>query len=324
MIDGHGRKIDYIRVSVTDRCNLRCIYCMPETGIQAFPEAEILSSEAIRMLAEIFGELGIRRIRLTGGEPLTRRDLPELVQSLKAEAGIEQVMLTTNGTGLKEQIRTLAQAGIDGINLSLDTRNRELYRDITGRDVFEKVWEGFLAVLEYPEISLKINCVPLGLPGQNVWELAELARDYPVHVRYIELMPLGMGKRFSAVPEQEVRAELTQRFGEGIPFRERLGNGPARYYSFRGFRGKIGFISAVSHKFCSSCSRVRLTAGGFLKTCLQYETGVDLKALLQGGAGQEAIRRAVEEAVRRKPAGHQFGAREVECGEKKMMSQIGG
>ncbi len=324
MIDGYGRKIDYIRISVTDRCNLRCIYCMPETGIQTVPGAEILSCEEIRRLAEVFGELGIRRIRLTGGEPLTRRDLPELVKSLKNAAGIEQVTLTTNGTGLKEQIRPLAQAGIDGINLSLDTRDRELYREITGRDAFEKAWEGFLAALEYPEISLKINCVPLGLPGQNVWELAELARDYPVHVRYIELMPLGMGKHFSAVPEKEIRSELTRRFGEGIPFRERLGSGPARYYSFRGFRGKIGFISAVSHKFCSSCSRVRLTARGFLKTCLQYETGVDLKALLQGGAGREIIRREVEEAIRRKPAEHQFGAKEVECGEKKMMSQIGG
>ena len=324
MLDGYGRKIGYVRISVTDRCNLRCIYCMPETAPRTVPEQELLSFEEIRRLAEVFGGLGVRRIKITGGEPLVRGNLPELVKMLKAVPGIEQVTLTTNGVLLREQLPSLLRAGIDGINLSLDTLHPDIYRTITGRDVFDRAWDGFLAAREHPEVPLKINCVPFEVPGQEVWELAELAREYPVHVRYIEMMPLGLGEKFSAVPQEAILAELTERFGRGTPYPGRLGNGPARYYTFPGFCGKIGFISAVSHKFCSSCNRIRLTAGGFLKTCLQYETGTDLRALLRSGAGKETIRRAVEEAVRRKPAEHRFGVPEVEHREQRTMSQIGG
>lgn len=324
MIDGYGRNIDYMRISVTDRCNLRCVYCMPEEGIQPVSHQDILSYGEIRMLAEIFAGLGIRKIKVTGGEPLVRRNLPELVKLLKDTPGIETVTLTTNGVLLAEQMEALAQAGIDGINLSLDTLDSEAFAAVARRKELERVMRGFYRALEHPEIPLKINCVPLRVPGQNLAELAELARIHPVHVRFIEMMPMGFGKQFATVPEQEILEELAEHFGEYEPFRERLGNGPAHYYAFQGFRGKIGFISALSHKFCGQCNRVRLTSQGFLKTCLQYESGVNLRALLRAGVGRGEIERAVSEAIRSKPAEHRFGDKSVENREEKMMSQIGG
>lgn len=324
MIDGYGRNIDYMRISVTDRCNLRCVYCMPEEGIQPVSHQDILSYDEIRILAEIFAGLGIRKIKVTGGEPLVRRNLSELVKLLKDTPGIETVTLTTNGVLLAEQMEALAQAGVDGINLSLDTLDSEAFAAVARRKELERVMRGFYRALEYPEIPLKINCVPLRVPGQNLAELAELARIHPVHVRFIEMMPMGFGKQFATVPEQEILEELAEHFGEYEPFRERLGNGPAHYYAFQGFRGKIGFISALSHKFCGQCNRVRLTSQGFLKTCLQYESGVNLRALLRAGVGRGEIERAVSEAIRSKPAEHRFGDKSVENREEKMMSQIGG
>ncbi len=325
MIDGYGRCIDYIRISVTDRCNLRCVYCMPEAGVPSVSHKEILSFDEIRHLAEIFAKLGIRKIKLTGGEPLVRKDLSKLVKFLKETPGIEKVTITTNGVLLAEQMEALAAAGIDGINLSLDALDPEVFETITRRRELERVMAGFQAALSYPEIPLKINCVPLGRKGQNIEELAELARRYPIHVRFIEMMPVGLGKQFSPVSEEQILERLSRRFGPGEPFEERLGNGPAHYYAFPDFLGKIGFISAISHKFCRDCNRVRLTSRGFLKTCLQYETGTDLRELLRSPeTDEETLCRAVEETIRRKPAEHCFGAENIEHREEKIMSQIGG
>ena len=303
MFDKYGREIDYIRISVTDRCNLRCLYCMPEEGVSMVSHEEILSYDEILTLAEVFASLGIRKIKLTGGEPLVRRDLPWLVKKLKVLPGIEKVTLTTNGLFLKEALGELGEAGIDGINLSLDTLNPEVFAEITRRRGLDKVLEGFYEALKYPEIPLKINCVPLGREDQEVLEIAELARHYPVHV---------------------LLKQLREKYGTPSPCQEKLGNGPAHYYSFPGFFGKIGFISALSHKFCGSCNRVRLTSQGFLKTCLQYETGTDLRKLLREGASQETLKRAVEQAVRDKPQSHRFGEKDTGEVETHMMSQIGG
>ncbi|MGN1142748.1 MAG: GTP 3',8-cyclase MoaA [Oliverpabstia sp.] len=324
MIDGHGRNIDYIRISVTDRCNLRCTYCMPEEGIPVVDHQEILSYDEITKLAEIFADIGIRKIKLTGGEPLVRKGLPHLVKQLKSIPGVEQVTLTTNGVMLEEMLEELALAGLDGINLSLDTLNSAVFEQITRRQEFSKVMSGLKKALSYPEIPLKINCVPMGLPGQNVYELAELARKYRIHVRYIEMMPIGLGKQFKPQFEEEILAVLEQRYGKYEKYEGKLGNGPGHYYTFPGFIGKIGFISAISHKFCNRCNRVRLTSQGFLKTCLQYETGIDLKKMLRQGAGKAELRMAIEEAIERKQTGHQFGESSDENGETHMMSQIGG
>lgn len=326
MIDGYGRVIDYIRISVTDRCNLRCVYCMPEEGIQSVCHDQILRYDEILRLVGIFASLGIRKIKLTGGEPLVRKGVPELAARLKQISGIEQVTLTTNGVCLKEQMQSLAEAGIGGINLSLDTLNPAVFKRITRRDSFDQAMEGLEEALKYPEIPLKINCVPMNLEGQNVVELAGLARKYRIHVRYIEMMPIGLGKQFGFQSEEEILEELETVYGPSRPFDGKLGNGPGHYVSFEGFAGKIGFISAISHKFCEHCNRVRLTSQGFLKTCLQYERGADLRVLLRGGASDEEIRAAVEAAIRSKPASHQFlQERGTDTDrETHMMAQIGG
>lgn len=324
MIDGYGRTIDYIRISVTDRCNLRCTYCMPEKGTLSVPHEETLSYEEIIDLAGIFASLGIHKIRLTGGEPLVRKNLSFLVKKLKQVSGIHQVALTTNGIFLYDQIDELAAAGIDGINISLDTLNPQLFEKITRRNGLEDVLQGFHKALEYPQIPLKINCVPMGIEGQNITDMAMLAKTYPVHVRFIEMMPIGLGKQFVGQSEEAVLRELKLRFGEYRNSEKVPGNGPGHYYQFEGFCGKIGFISAVSHKFCDSCNRVRLTSGGFLKPCLQYETGTDLKKLLRQNESEECIRAAIEDTIRKKPHGHQFGKKQDGNTENRMMWQIGG
>ena len=324
MIDGHGRTIDYLRISIIDRCNLRCVYCMPEEGVDAVAHDKILSYEEIIRLVKVFAGLGIRKIKLTGGEPLVRRNVAHLVRELKKISGIEQVTLTTNGILLAEMMEELAEAGIDGINLSLDTLNPQVFEKIARRNYFEKVMEGFQAALNYPQIPLKINCVPMGMEGQDLAEMAGLARKYPVHVRFIEMMPIGLGKQFAFCSEAQILEGLEKRYGKAEPFSKNLGNGPGHYYSFEGFQGKVGFISAMSHKFCESCNRVRLTSQGYLKTCLQYDIGIDLKKLLREGAEEAELQKAIEKALKSKPLSHQFDSKVEEHVEEHMMAQIGG
>ena len=324
MIDGIGRNIDYLRISIIDRCNLRCVYCMPEEGVEAVSHEEILSYEEILRLVRAFAKLGIRKIKLTGGEPLVRKNVAYLVNELKKIEGITQVTLTTNGILLAETIDSLAEAGLDGINLSLDTLNPEVFQKITRRNSFDRVMEGLRAAFKYPQIPLKVNCVPMGIEGQDVLEMAELARKYPVHVRFIEMMPIGLGKQFEFCSEEYILQGLKERYGDYVPYEKCLGNGPGHYYTFEGFQGKIGFVSAISHKFCESCNRVRLTSQGYLKTCLQYDVGVDLKQLLREGAAEEELCCAIEAAILRKPLGHQFGSQVESHGEEHMMAQIGG
>lgn len=295
------------------------------------PHTEVLRYDEILKLVELFAELGIRKIKLTGGEPLVRRGLPGLVKELKQIPGIAQVTLTTNGVQLAEMMDALAEAGIDAVNLSLDTLNPQVFKQITRRDDFARVMEGYQAALRFPQIPLKINCVPMGIAGQNVLDLAELARESRVHVRYIEMMPIGLGKQFVCLKEDELLAELRSRYGECTAYEKMLGNGPGHYYEFTGFQGKIGFISAVSHKFCASCNRVRLTSQGYLKTCLQYDIGTDLKTPLRSGATAQELKELVAQAIQQKPQSHQFHA-DGGCGlyaqtvhaEHQMMSQIGG
>ena len=323
MIDGYGRTIDYIRISVTDRCNLRCVYCMPEEGVGPVAHEDILTYDEILRLAEIFAALGVRKVKLTGGEPLVRKNIEALVAGLRKIPGIREVTLTTNGVGLEEKM-ALAAAGIGGINLSLDTLDPDVFEKITRKKAFDEVMRGFHAALAYPQIPLKINCVPMGLPGQDVTEVARLAKEYPVHVRFIEMMPIGLGSKFDFQSEDFILRLLAARYGEYQPYEKRLGNGPGHYYSFPDFRGKVGFISAISHKFCDSCNRVRLTSQGYLKTCLQYDIGTDLRKLLRENADDEILQRAVAEAISKKPKSHQFTENVGEHREMHTMSQIGG
>lgn len=320
MLDGLQRNIDYLRISVTDRCNLRCVYCMPEDGVAWMPHEDVLRYEEILRLARIFAGLGGRRIKLTGGEPLVRRGLPDLVAGLRAIDGIEEVTLTTNGILLAEQLPELLEAGLGGVNVSLDSVREETFCRLTRREGVERTLAGIDTCLA-AGIPTKINCVPVAAE-EDLLALAELARTRPLPVRFIELMPIGLGKGLPRRGEAELRALLEGAFGPLTPYSERLGNGPCRYYTLPGFQGQIGFISAVSHQFCDRCNRVRLTANGFLKTCLQYDRGVWLRPLLAGS--DEALTAAVAEAIRQKPAAHQFSQAAVDDGEGHMMSQIGG
>ena len=330
MRDQFGRNIDYMRVSVTDRCNLRCIYCMPEEGIPCVSHSDILTFDEIRRICGIGAELGISRIKLTGGEPLVRRGLPGLLGMLKKIPGIEQVTLTTNGILLKDNINEL----VDAVNISIDTLDPEYYHKITRRGGIEEVLSGLDAALSYPALKVKVNCVPLkGMPEETYVQLASLAKDRDVDVRFIEMMPIGLGKEYCGVSGQEIYNILKERFGEAERCNGKFGNGPAVYVQFSGFQGKIGFIDAVTHKFCSTCNRVRLTSEGRLKLCLQYETGIDMRKLLRSGADDEVIRQEMRRVIYEKPACHHFADGRPDTpaslsGDEKLetrdMSQIGG
>ncbi len=324
MLDQFGREISYLRISVTDRCNLRCRYCMPAEGVEWVPHSAVLSYEQIVRIARAASRLGVEKLRLTGGEPLVRRGLAELVRALKAIDGIRSVTLTTNGLLLADQLPSLLAAGLDGVNLSLDTLDRAQFAALTRRDELPRALAGLEAALASPGLRVKLNCVPAGENDGQLVPLAALARDRKLDVRFIELMPIGLGSTLPRRTEEEVRAILEQAFGPALPCAQGGGDGPGRYVTFGGFTGRVGFISAMTHQFCHQCNRVRLTATGFLKTCLQYDQGVDLKALLDQGAEDDALLAAMKEAIFHKPASHHFGGGAQARDEGRNMNQIGG
>lgn len=322
MLDSSGRKIEYLRISVTDRCNLRCCYCMPENGVEPLEHGDILSYEELLRLTGLLASLGIRKVRLTGGEPLVRRGLPSLVSGIKSITGIESVCLTTNGVLLAEQLPELASAGLDGVNISLDAACEEVFCKITHRSGIESVFRSIEAAAEMG-LPVKINCVPMPENESQLIPLAErfLPRE-GFSLRFIELMPIGMGKNALGLSPDRVKNLLTERFGELYPLKgERLA-GPCRYFGVSGMPGSLGFISAVSNCFCQSCNRVRLTSTGFLKTCLQFDRGAALKPML--GKTDEEILEAMKKAIFEKPAHHLFAGGEGEQLESHIMSQIGG
>ena len=277
MLDKLNRKIDYLRISVIDRCNLRCVYCMPEEGIESIPHDEILTYDEILRICEIVSELGIRKIKITGGEPLVRKDIVNLIRDIKNIDKIEQVTLTTNGILLHEMLDDLYDAGIDAINISLDTLNKDNFKKITRRDGLEKVLMSIDKAYDLG-IRVKINC--LAIRDFNLRELVEIAsfaKDREIDVRFIELMPIGFGKKYTQIDNDEILSILESRFGTFEIVTEKRGNGPAKYYRNQNMKGCIGFISAISHEFCESCNRIRLTSSGFLKLCLHYNKGIDLK-----------------------------------------------
>lgn len=324
MIDSQGRTIDYLRISVTDRCNLRCVYCMPEEGIVPMAHNEILTYEELERICTCAAKLGIRKLKLTGGEPLARLGIVDLVRRLKAVEGIEQVTMTTNGVLLGEAASSLATAGLDGINVSIDTLDRQEFARITRRDELPQVLGGINSALE-AGLRVKINCVPTRQADPDgLLKIAAIAKEKPVQVRFIEMMPIGLGERFKGLPEEKLKACMEERFGKLLPCSDRLGNGPAVYYSLKGFAGHIGFISAVTEKFCGGCNRVRLTASGFLKLCLHYDRGIDLRAPLRSGMDDIELLRLLERAIAQKPAAHHFEQAEVAHRELHSMAQIGG
>ena len=323
MKDKYGRTIEYLRISVTDRCNLRCLHCMPEEGVTLMQHADILSYEEIAVVAAEAAKLGIRRIRLTGGEPLVRPQLHKLAGMLKAVPGIETIVLTTNAVLLKEQLPQLIEAGLDGVNISLNAMDREAYLAFTGRDEFDRAMEGLHAALDRPGLKVKVNCVQAAGREEQLLKLASLARDTRAAVRFIELMPIGMGSRVKGIAKEDLLCLLSDRFGQPVPAgSDNKVQGPAEYYRYDGFRSDIGFISAVSNCFCEKCNRIRLTADGKLKSCLAFPAGEDVRAILRSGADPQELRNAVIRCIESKPEHHSFGSSETEEG--RLMSQIGG
>ncbi len=323
MLDGQGRTIDYVRISVTDRCNLRCVYCMPEKGVELVGHADVLSYEAFVRIIRLLAQLGVKKVRLTGGEPLVRKDLATLVLQIKGIAGIERVVLTTNGRLLSEQLDGLVSAGLDGVNISLDALDEDVFRQLTRRSGVEKVLRAIDDALKRPELTVKLNCVPTERNRTQLIPMAErFLQDERLALRFIELMPIGLGKELVRIPESALKALLTEHFGTLTPIPHESLAGPCRYFRAEGYPGRLGFISAVSDCFCAGCNRVRLTSGGFLKTCLQFDQGVELKPLLDGS--DEALLAAMQAAIWQKPEHHLFTGGEGEQLEGRIMSQIGG
>lgn len=324
MKDRYGRKIDYMRVSITDRCDLRCRYCMPE-GCEKVSMAQILTYEQIERICRAAAGLGISRIKITGGEPFVRLGCIDLIRNIKAIDGIDEVTVTTNGQTLDRYIDELKEIGADGINISLDTLDQEKFAYITGGGKLEKTLRS-IELSAASGIKTKVNCLmQRSFNEDEIFDMADLAFTHGVDVRFIEIMPVGAGYSSIGISNDEVLCKLRQRWPELEQDGSIHGNGPAVYYRRKGVPGAIGFISAFSGKFCSECNRVRLTSQGQLKPCLCYEAGTDLKPYLTGT--EEELREAIRAAILEKPEEHCFDEKHFEDDgrtEHRLMSQIGG
>ncbi|MEA1871936.1 MAG: GTP 3',8-cyclase MoaA [Chloroflexota bacterium] len=321
-IDSFGRSINYLRISVTDRCNLRCIYCMPPEGVPQMPHSEILSYEEIRTVVQAAAELGINRIRLTGGEPLVRAELPNLIRMLSQIEGIEELSLTTNGTFLKKYALEFKQAGLSRVNVSLDTLKADKFRYITRLGALEDVLEGIEAAKGAGFEPVKINTVVMrGINDDEIRDFARMTYKEGCHVRFIELMPFKGVVEF--VPSIELRQHISL-LGKLEPCVSITGNGPATYYRLAGAKGTIGFISPLTEpSFCSRCNRMRLTPDGKLRPCLLGEDEIDLKLPLRNNAPMDKLKRLILKAVASKPEHHHLMGDNVRLVNRKM-SQIGG
>ncbi|HEU4323979.1 MAG TPA: GTP 3',8-cyclase MoaA [Roseiflexaceae bacterium] len=323
--DGFGRRIDYLRISLTDRCNFRCVYCMPAVGMQFLPRPELLTTEELLLVVRAAAAAGFRKIRLTGGEPSLRPDLVELVGAIKATPGIEHIAMTTNGLRLGRQAAALKAAGLDRVNVSIDTLDAQKFRQLTRGGRLDQVWEGIAEADRVGLHPIKLNAVVVrGLNDDEVPRLAGLTMTYPWEMRFIEVMPLvGVADvaQDGVVKTEELIARLENAYG---PL-EDLGHAPsdsARRYRLPGAKGKLGFISSVSDPFCASCNRMRLTADGRLHLCLLRDDEVDLRAAIRSGASQDAIEQLVRHAVAVKPWGH--GLPDGILPTRRGMSELGG
>ncbi|MCD8218263.1 MAG: GTP 3',8-cyclase MoaA [Clostridiales bacterium] len=329
MRDSFHREINYMRISITDRCNLRCVYCMPH-GIPTIPMAEILTFEEIARVCRQAVCLGITRFKITGGEPLARLGCPDLIRMIRQIPDVQQVTMTTNGVLLGKYLRELAEAGLDAVNISLDTTDRNLYAKITGSDCLSQVISSLEAARQYG-LKVKINSVLQQNLNADAWrDLLALAKRYGIDIRFIELMPVGQGKCGAPISNTDLYRQIENEFGQLTPDKKRHGNGPAVYYRLPGFDGSVGFISPIHGKFCNTCNRIRMTSTGEIKPCLGYESTFDVRAALRGNIvlsqcqkdvilqseqnpditlqnqDDETVRRILAEAISAKPKMHCF------------------
>lgn len=323
MLDRYGRVINYLRISVTDRCNLRCCYCMPE-GVQDVGMKNILTFEEIWEIVRTGVSLGITHIRITGGEPLVRKGCVDLIRGIREIPGVETITMTTNGVLLENYAKQLKEAGVDGVNISLDTLDPEEFYKITGKRELQEVLAGIRAA-KTAGLPVKLNAV--NRKELDPIPLVRYAQEENLPLRFIEMMPVGYGKKYVGRSNEELRETLEAVCGkaECMTNREelsRMGSGPAVYYQFSDLKVPVGFISAIHGKFCDTCNRVRLTAEGYLKLCLCYDEGEDLRRVLREGE-KENLRTIMEQTISRKPAAHCFEHPD-EMTETHEMVKIGG
>ncbi len=324
LCDSFGRRIRYLRISVTDRCNLRCVYCLPASGVRWMPRDEVLRNDEIAAVVRTGLRLGISHVRLTGGEPLVREGLLDLVRMLSGLSGLADLALTTNGVLLADQAQALRAAGLTRINISLDTLQPDRFRRITRFGEITDVRRGIMAALEAGLDPVKLNMVVVrGVNDDEIADLAALTQSLPVEVRFIELMPIGdYFSREKLVPAAEILSGV-ERLGMLSPVASGAGCGPARTFRLPDARGKIGIISAVTQAFCASCNRLRLTATGTLRPCLDDEQAVDLKPALRPVIDEDGLAACIRTAVAAKPERHAMAEREV--GSTRMcMAGVGG
>lgn len=324
--DRFGRRIRYLRISLTDHCNLRCVYCMPEDMIFR-PNAEMMQDDEVLTLTRLFVDLGFDKFRLTGGEPTVRAHIVELVREMCAIPGVDDISMTTNGVLLNRLAKPLADAGLKRCNISIDTLNPETFRRITRWGKIEDAWEGILAAEEAGLLPIKLNSVVVrGVnDGQDVADLAALTLEHPWQVRFIEMMPfggLGDFQQSQVVTEAELRASIEAQLGPLVLQNGGQLDGEARIFKLDGAQGDVGFISSVSAPFCASCSRARLTADGRLRLCLLREKEVDLLTPLRQGATHDDLKEIIRMGIWGKPWGH--GLAENDIATNRQMSQIGG
>lgn len=324
--DGFSRSITYLRVSVTDKCNLRCSYCMPEAGLPWLRREEILTYEEIVAIVRAAASVGVRSIRLTGGEPLVRRDLERLVAALRAVPGIDDIALSTNGLLLADAAMNLRRAGLTRVNVSLDTLRADRFETIARRPGLQHVLAGIDAAIDAGLAPVKLNCVVMrGTNDDELADFAHLTRTRPVFVRFIELMPVreNLGMSGDAYLSSDELLARIGRTGDLTPSAGPSGNGPARYFAFAGAPGAVGVISPLSHDYCERCNRVRLTADGRLRLCLFGDYALDLRAPLRAGASEAELADLLRSAMLIKPERHHLRLGEA-ASRMRAFSEIGG
>lgn len=324
LVDRFNRSINYLRISITDRCNLHCVYCLPPDGERRLKHKEILRYEEILRIVRIAIKMGIKKVRLTGGEPFVRKGVQDFISMLTSIKDLDDISLTTNGVYLKDNLDVLKASGIKRINVSIDSLNRERYKEITRFDYFDEVWEGIEKAKDMGFYPIKLNAVIMkDINDNEVLDFGRLAIEQPYHIRFIECMPVGFDNSPAFIPNPEIKKTLVNKFGPLIPVFPGKNDGPSERYRFDEGKGEIGFISPISNSFCQGCNRLRLTANGMLLPCLLSNIEIDIKEPLRRGYLDEGIIDVFLKAAKKKPECHTLNPDNNQKVHRKMCS-IGG
>lgn len=323
MKDKYGREIDYLRISLTDNCNLRCIYCMEEKDNNFLKNEDKLTNDEICKIVCESAKLGIKKVRFTGGEPLVRKDILELMQRINNIPSIKEIYLTTNGILLEENLEIFSKSGLKGVNISLDSLNEENFKKLTRLGDLKKVLSAIDKCISLG-IKVKLNTVIIkGINDKEIIDFVNLTLKNPIDVRFIELMPIGVGGHYKGINNEDIIEVIKNNYKKFEEVKKNKSGGPATYIKLNGAKGKIGFISAISNCFCEECNRIRLTPEGFLKQCLHFNYGIDLKKLIRSGVSDKDLSLAIYNSIFDKPEKHLFMQKSKDK-ELKFMNQIGG